>query len=100
MLRITCPFCGERDHTEFHYGGDATVAFPGLENTDPEAWMDYVFNRDNPKGPHQELWQHAQGCRSWLRVTRNTVSHEITDVAYVRTPHATEAPRKVAGGAK
>jgi sarcosine oxidase delta subunit len=23
MLRIPCPLCGERDYTEFHYGGDA-----------------------------------------------------------------------------
>ena len=25
MLRITCPFCGERDYTEFRYGGDASL---------------------------------------------------------------------------
>ena len=27
MLRINCPFCGERDHSEFTYGGDATVIY-------------------------------------------------------------------------
>ncbi len=24
-----------------------------------------------------ELWYHAFGCRSWLRVTRDTRTHEI-----------------------
>ena len=84
MLRINCPFCGERDHTEFHYGFDATTQFPGLENQDHEAWMSYVFYRDNPKGNHQEYWQHVSGCRAWLKVTRNTLTHEITEVEYAR----------------
>ncbi|WP_366514639.1 sarcosine oxidase subunit delta [Mesorhizobium sp.] len=33
--------------------------------------------RDNPAGVHRELWFHEQGDRSWLIVTRNTVTHEI-----------------------
>ena len=28
MLLITCPWCGPRDETEFHYGGQAHVAYP------------------------------------------------------------------------
>ncbi|MBT6350067.1 MAG: hypothetical protein HOJ50_12985 [Proteobacteria bacterium] len=28
MLRISCPFCGVRDHSEFSYGGDASVEYP------------------------------------------------------------------------
>ena len=28
MLRITCPWCGERDYTEFRYGGDAEKERP------------------------------------------------------------------------
>ena len=24
MIRITCPYCGERDYSEFAYGGDAS----------------------------------------------------------------------------
>jgi hypothetical protein len=37
-----------------------------------------------PGGPHRELWYHEQGCRSWLVVTRNTVTHEITKVELAR----------------
>ncbi len=84
MLRINCPFCGERDHTEFAYGGDATKTCPDLSNTDHEAWMEYVFYRDNPKGAHLEYWQHTQGCRSWLKVRRDTVTHVITEINYAR----------------
>jgi sarcosine oxidase subunit delta len=29
---------------------------------------------------HRELWFHEQGDRSWLIVTRNTLTHEISKV--------------------
>ena len=76
MLRIPCPYCGVRDHAEFDYGGDATVAWPALEAS-AEAWVEALYIRDDPKGPHRELWRHARGCRSWLIVERDTVTHEI-----------------------
>lgn len=81
MLRIHCPYCGVRDHTEFSYGGDAGVQRPAADNPDPAAWAGYVYARDNPRGPHRELWQHSGGCRVWLEVQRDTVSHEILAVA-------------------
>ncbi len=81
MLLIACPWCGERDELEFHYGGQAHVAHPG----DPEAlsdaeWAEYVFVRDNPKGPFAERWSHAAGCRRWFNVIRHTATHEILAV--------------------
>ena len=36
MLLIPCPWCGPRDETEFHYGGQAHVAYP----EDPAALSD------------------------------------------------------------
>lgn len=86
MLRINCPFCGTRDHTEFTYGGDATLTRPAQDNTAIDAWVDYVFMRDNPRGLHEEYWQHLQGCRSWMKITRDTLTHEITDVSLVKGP--------------
>lgn len=77
MLRIPCPFCGERDHDEFTYGGDASVTRPALDERSPEAWYRYVFLRANPKGRHREYWQHVGGCRAWLVVERDTATHEI-----------------------
>jgi heterotetrameric sarcosine oxidase delta subunit len=79
MLLIRCPWCGERDHTEFTYGADANVTRPAA-TASARDWVEYVYFRDNPRGLHVEYWHHVQGCRQWLRVTRNTMTHEITQV--------------------
>jgi heterotetrameric sarcosine oxidase delta subunit len=79
-MRITCPCCGERALEEFTYLGDANAKRPrdgGADATDE--WVDYVYFRDNPAGPHRELWYHGAGCRSWLIVTRDTRNHAISD---------------------
>ena len=52
MLLIPCPWCGPRNQIEFTYGGDATLRRPAPDA--PEAaWVDYVYLRDNPCGPHR-----------------------------------------------
>ncbi|MFJ8593937.1 sarcosine oxidase subunit delta [Streptomyces sp. NPDC093598] len=78
MLLITCPWCGPRDETEYHYGGQAHVPHPEnpAELTD-EQWAEYVFYRDNPKGLFAERWAHSTGCRRWFNVLRDTVTHEV-----------------------
>ena len=79
MIRINCPFCGERDHSEFTYGGDGSVDYPPLD-APAEEWHDAVFLRDNPRGVQLETWQHVSGCRSWLLLERDTVTHAIHSV--------------------
>ena len=80
-MRIPCPYCGSRDIGEFVYRGDATPVRPDAkaEDTAPphSAMFEYVYLRDNPAGLHEEHWYHAQGCRNWLVVTRDTLTHEI-----------------------
>ena len=44
MIRINCPFCGERDHSEFTYGGDGSVVYPELD-APAEQWLEAVFQR-------------------------------------------------------
>jgi heterotetrameric sarcosine oxidase delta subunit len=78
MLRITCPWCGPRDETEFRYGGQAHLAYP----VDPgslsdEEWADFLFMRDNPKGPWAERWMHTAGCRRWCNAIRDTATHRV-----------------------
>jgi heterotetrameric sarcosine oxidase delta subunit len=78
VLLIPCPWCGPRDEIEFHYGGQAHVAYPA----DPEAlsdaeWADYLFMRDNPRGVWSERWMHRAGCRRWFNLARSTATHEI-----------------------
>ena len=82
MLLIDCPYCGPRVQAEFTYGG-ADVARPSPD-APSDAWFAYVYLRDNPKGLHDELWQHSAGCRAWLRVRRDTRTHDIVTVESVR----------------
>ena len=76
MLRIPCPYCGDRDEAEFRCGGEATDAIPEPGASDG-AWSDYLFNRDNPKGLVHELWCHSYGCNQWFYLVRDTVTHRI-----------------------
>ena len=78
MFLIECPWCGERDETEFNCVGEAHIVRP-LEPeklTDAE-WADYLFMRSNPKGTHREQWLHAAGCRRYFNAERNTVTYKI-----------------------
>ena len=92
-MRIPCPFCGERDSQEFAFLGQA-----GLTRPDPyapgaqKAFHDYVHIRKNPAGANSELWLHANGCRSWIIVHRNTLTHEISSSEFA-SPSLKEAIR-------
>ncbi len=89
-MRIDCCYCGLRGNEEFTYLGDATPQRPPsdpalpLEEAVRQRWHDYVYLRDNPAGPHRELWQHVAGCRAWLVVTRDTRTHAILKVETAR----------------
>ncbi len=84
MLRIDCPVCGRRDETEFTYGADATVVRPDMGEADVTRWLDYVFNRDNPRGWHKEHWHHVQGCRQWVVMKRNALPRQAGDCGLAR----------------
>jgi heterotetrameric sarcosine oxidase delta subunit len=87
MLLIPCPWCGPRDHVEFVYGGDAAARRPAdPAATATDAWDAYIYLRDNPCGPHRELWQHHASCRRWLVVVRDTLTHEILGVESAGEP--------------
>jgi heterotetrameric sarcosine oxidase delta subunit len=88
MLLITCPHCGPRDHVEFSYGGDATVVRPDPTTASDEEWAAYIYLRDNPRGPHLEFWHHNAGCRAWIKVLRDTLTHEIAATALPGEPFA------------
>jgi sarcosine oxidase subunit delta len=80
-MRIECPFCGRRDSSEFAYLG-ADLARPDPQHPTAAAqFYEFVYLRDNPAGLHDELWYHAGGCRGWLRVKRDTRTHEIFETS-------------------
>ena len=80
MLKITCPFCGPRNESEFQHGGPAKPTRPDDPASMSDAdWIDYLTVPENPLGPVREKWWHVRGCGKWFAVTRNTVTHEIID---------------------
>ena len=83
---INHPLLGPRDSQEFTYLGDAKlINRPDWQDKNAaDKFYEYQYLRDNPAGEHRELWYHEQGDRSWLVVTRNTVTHEITKVELAR----------------
>ena len=83
-MLIACPYCGPRDLAEFSYQGDANRTRPDPASTGRAEWESYVYDRVNTAGNHRELWQHSGGCRAHLLVVRDTLTHEITSVAFAR----------------
>jgi len=75
MLLIHCPYCGPRPELEFSYGGEAGLTRPADPATlDDAAWADFLYQRKNPRGPHDERWRHAHGCGRFFNARRNTVT--------------------------
>ena len=85
-MLIPHPILGPRDSQEFVYLGDASLLNrpDGMAEGAEAAFYDYQYLRDNPAGVHKELWYHEQGDRSWLVVTRDTVTHEILGAELAR----------------
>ena len=78
MFVIKCPYCGERDQTEFSCHGETHIARPENPNeVSDKEWGEYLFFRSNPKGMHYERWTHDHGCRQWFNVQRHTVTDKI-----------------------
>ena len=86
---IEHPLLGPRDAEEFVHLGDASLLVrPDWQAGDAtqvqDKFHDYVYLRDNPAGEYRELWYHEHGDRSYLVVTRCTMSHDISRVELAR----------------
>jgi len=79
MLLINCPFCKNRNETEFVYGGPVGMNRPDPNISTDTEWVEYLTLVPNPTGPVQEYWWHARGCGKWFAITRNTVTHDILE---------------------
>ena len=83
---INHPLLGPRDASEFTCLGDASlINRPDWQSEKAaEEFYEYLYLRDNLAGDIHELWFHEHGDRSWLVVTRNTLTHEIKKVELAR----------------
>lgn len=75
MYKIDCPHCGPRAQTEFTFDRPLE-AIVRPEAAAAEA-LHALYTRTNPMGVDEELWRHTYGCRAWLALTRDRVSHAI-----------------------
>jgi sarcosine oxidase subunit delta len=76
-MLILCSYCGPRDLAEFSFERpiESIVAL----DAPVEEAVRALFTRDNPRGRSWELWRHAYGCRAWLKLERDTATHEIAE---------------------
>ncbi|MBB3541690.1 MULTISPECIES: sarcosine oxidase subunit delta [unclassified Rhizobium] len=79
MLLIYCPYCQEeRSELEFRGAGDAHIARPtNIADISDEAFEEYFFLRDNPKGLIFERWRHLNGCGRFFNAARDTISDKF-----------------------
>jgi sarcosine oxidase subunit delta len=77
MLLIPCPHCGERDESEFDYGGRA-LALPALDAPTGE-WHQALHLGNDSAECADEYWYHAAGCERWIRLRRNLSSHSFIE---------------------
>jgi sarcosine oxidase subunit delta len=76
MQLFSCPFCGPRDETEFHYGGEAGNLRPDGADVTADRWASYLYMRDNPKGATREVWVHMN-CGEFFVMERDSVNHKV-----------------------
>jgi len=90
MLILHCPYCGmDVDETDLHAGGEAHLKREGPGASD-DAFEDYLFMRENPKGVHFERWRHAYGCGKCFLAARCTQTLEVFGTSAHQT---TEPPQ-------
>lgn len=74
MQIFSCPFCGDRPETEFHFGGDLGNLRPeGFRDVSDKTWSEYLYYRNNPKGLAREIWLHTT-CGELFAMSRDTVT--------------------------
>ena len=80
MQVFTCPFCGPRPETEFHFAGDYGNLRPeGFTEVSAETWSRYLFTHANRRGEVREIWKHLT-CMEVFAMTRDSVSHAVLAV--------------------
>jgi heterotetrameric sarcosine oxidase delta subunit len=83
MIILPCPNCGERNVSEFRFGGELTKR-PAPEQMTPESWTDYLYMRRNVLGVQREWWYH-DACGCWFIAERHTKTHDVAKT-YFWTP--------------
>ena len=77
MQLFPCPFCGERDETEFRYLGEAGRERPqGGRGVAEADWTAYLYWQKTEKGRLSEIWRHLP-CGELFLMERDNVNHIV-----------------------
>ncbi|MCJ8499713.1 sarcosine oxidase subunit delta [Desulfatitalea alkaliphila] len=74
-LNLNCPICGPRSGYEFRFGGEDKGPRPAEEGATTALWLAYAHLNRNVAGVQREWWCHKDGCGTWFRVCRDTVTN-------------------------
>ncbi len=81
MLLIACPYCGARPELEFAHGGQAHIERPqDPAQTSEQEWVNFLYIRDNPRGPYAERWRHVRGCGKFFNAIRDTSTDQFVAI--------------------
>ena len=72
MTQLACPFCGTRELCEFEFH----QTLPPLSACP----VTRTYERIEQPDMSVEHWQHAGGCRGWLRVRRNPSTGAVMEI--------------------
>ncbi len=79
MILLPCPWCGQREASEFAHVGEVS-ARPDPREVTAMQWRGYLYLRANPRGWTSETWYHRMGCRRFIRVERHTETNVVRPV--------------------
>ena len=77
MLLIPCPYCGERDESEFTYGGSSRNYPTFDEGRSISDWYQSVYLPKLHQNVLCEYWYHTAGCEQWIELKRDLCTHKI-----------------------
>ena len=75
MKLMHCPLNGQRNITEFTYGGEYHP-MPNPEESTVDTWIEYIYFDKNTAGIVLEWWCHT-ATSYWFLAERNTITDEI-----------------------
>jgi sarcosine oxidase, subunit delta len=77
MQLFPCPFCGDRDESEFLFLGEAGKVRPsGGRDVSDADWEAYLHLRSPKAGREAGIWRHMP-CGEVFLMERDTLSHAV-----------------------
>ena len=77
MQVFSCPFCGPRDETEFHFVSEEGKSRPNTSDHVPaEEWAHYLYTQRNELGHVREIWMHKT-CAELFVLERDSLTMKV-----------------------